>query len=250
MEKGQSKWYKSISNWIIIAACVILIPILIMNLSVMFQAKTNEEAVPSIFGYKPFMVLSGSMESKIRKGDLIITKVIENPNKLNINDVIAFRDAENTVTTHRIIDKVIEKGQTYFITKGDNNTSQDLNLVSLNDVEGIYVGRIPGVGSLMSSLSEPTTILIIVFGITIIFGMGFLISTKKQNAIERQEFLEYKRMKELEMLQKTESKKTSTSKPKKVSKESSTKAKESSKETVKKKTAKNDSKSKSHKTNN
>lgn len=194
MKKG-NKWYQSYSNWIVIVACVILIPMLIMNLSIMFQAKKDENVVPSVFGYKPFMVLSGSMETEIRKGDLIITKIID-PKKLKIDDVIAFRDAENTVTTHRIIDMVERNGETYFITKGDNNSSQDQNLVSLNDVEGIYVGRIPGIGSMMNSLAEPTTIIILILGITVIFGIAFTISNKKQREKEQLEFLEYKRMKE------------------------------------------------------
>lgn len=194
MKKG-NKWYQSYSNWVVIVACVILIPILIINLSIMFQAKKDENAVPSVFGYKPFMVLSGSMETEIHKGDLIITKIID-PKTLKIDDVIAFRDAENTVTTHRIIDMVERNGETYFITKGDNNSSQDRNLVSLNDVEGIYVGRIPGIGSIMNSLAKPTTIIIMVLGITVIFGIGFMISNKKQNEKEQLEFLEYKRMKE------------------------------------------------------
>ncbi len=201
--KTGKKWYQSVSNWIVIVACVVLIPILVVNLSIMFQAKTNEEAVPSIFGYKPFMVLSGSMETEIRKGDLIITKIVD-PTTLKKDDVIAFRDAAGTVTTHRIIDLVEENGSTYFITKGDNNSSQDRNLVELKDVEGIYVGRIPGIGSIMKSLSEPTTIVISVLVITLVFGVGFAISNKKQREIERQEFLEFKRMKELEELKKQE----------------------------------------------
>ena len=171
----------------------------------MFQAKTNEDAVPSIFGYKPFMVLSGSMETEIRKGDLIITKIVD-PTTLKKEDVIAFRDASGTVTTHRIIDLVIEDGKTYFITKGDNNSSQDRNLVELSDIEGIYVGRIPGIGSIMNSLSEPTTIIIVILGITMIFVIGFIISTKKQQEAERKEFLEYKKMKEQQEQQNLESK--------------------------------------------
>ena len=180
-----------------IVCAVILIPILVINLSIMFQAKTNEDVVPSIFGYKPFMVLSGSMETEIRKGDLIITKIVD-PSALQVDDVIAFRDAAGTVTTHRIIDVVVKDGKTYFITKGDNNSSQDRNLVELKDVEGIYVGRIPGIGSIMKKLSEPITIVVIAFIITIGFGIGFMISTKKRQEVERKEFLEYKRMKEME----------------------------------------------------
>ena len=49
---------------------------------------------------------------------------------------------------------------------------------------------------MMNSLSKPTTILIILMGITLIFVIGFTISNKKQRDIERKEFLEYKRLKE------------------------------------------------------
>lgn len=196
MNKKEKK-KKSTSDWIVTIACIILVPILIINLWIMVQSKTNQDKVPSVFGFKPFIVLSGSMEGKILKGDLIITRNID-PDTLKVNDIIAFRDAQGSVTTHRIIDEVEKDGERLFITKGDNNNTQDQNLVSLEDVEGLYVIRIPGVGSMMKSLSEPTTIMILVLGITILFGVGFMISTKKQQEKERLEFLEYKRMKELE----------------------------------------------------
>ncbi len=159
MKKG--KWYKKVSNWLIIVACIVLIPILILNLAIMYQANTNKDEVPSVFGYKPFIVLSGSMETEIHRGDLIITKIID-PAILKTDDVIAFRDAQETITTHRIIDIVEREGVTYFVTKGDNNNSQDQNLVEFEDVEGIYIGRIPSIGSLMNSLANPTTIVIVV----------------------------------------------------------------------------------------
>lgn len=195
--ENRKKWYQQVSNWVVIGACVILIPVIIMNLSIMFQAKANTNKVPSVFGIKPFMVLSGSMETEIKKGDLIITKEI-NPEELEIGKVIAFRDAAGTVTTHRIIDIVVKDGESFFITKGDNNSTQDRNLVSLKDVEGIYLFRIPGIGSMMKSLSQTTTIVILVLIITIVFVVGFIISNKKYVEEERAEFLEYKRRKELE----------------------------------------------------
>lgn len=235
MEKGK-KWYQIPSNWIIAVACIILIPILLMNLYIMFQAKTNVEEVPSVFGYKPFIVLSGSMETEIKRGDLIITKIVD-PTKLGVDDVIAFRDAEETITTHRIIDIVERNGETYFITKGDNNSSQDQNLVELSDVEGIYIMRIPGIGSMMKSLSEPTTILIIGLGITIIFVISFSISNKKQRELERQEFLEYKRMKEQEEAEKEEKKQPVKKTAKKPATEK--KATTSKKSTTTKTTSKN-----------
>lgn len=195
-KKGK-KWYKSFSNWLVLLACTVLFIILVMNIFIIVQSKTDKDKVPNVFGYKPFIVLSGSMEGKIHKGDLIITKMVD-PTTLKISDIIAFRDIENTVTTHRIIDIVENNGKTQFITKGDNNSTQDRNLVDLNDVEGIYVARIAGFGSIMNSLAEPTTILALAFLITIIFVIGFMISVQKDKKLEREEFLKYKMMKEYE----------------------------------------------------
>lgn len=212
--KEKKEWYKSAGNWFFIVACIILVPILIINLYIMIQSKLDSDKVPNVFGYKPFIVLSNSMEAEIHKGDLVLTKMID-PKKLKKNDVIAFRDAENTVTTHRIIDIVKKDGEKYFITKGDNNNTQDKNLVEFDDVEGIYIARFPSLGSMMKSLSDPVTILIVFFGITLIFVVGFSISNKRQRDLEHAEFLEYKRLKEKEQ----EEKKNSTrSKPKNDSK--------------------------------
>lgn len=194
-KKEVKKWYQSPSNLVIAIACIILVPMLIINLWIMIQSKTSPDKVPSIFGYKPFMVLTSSMEAEILKGDLIITKEVD-PGTLKVNDIIAFRDSEGTITTHRIIDEITRNNEKLFITKGDNNNSQDRNLVTMNDVEGKYVLRIPGVGSIMKALSEPSTIAIIILGITILFGIGFMISTKRQQELERLEFLEYKKAKE------------------------------------------------------
>lgn len=205
--KEDKRWYTSISNWLITIACIILIPILLINIYIMIASATNKDTIPSVFGYKPFIVLSGSMETEIHKGDLIITKIID-PDTLKIDDVIAFRDEANTVTTHRIIDIVEVEGVSYFITKGDNNSTQDQNLVEFKDVEGIYVTRIPGIGSMMDSLSKPLTLAILVSGITVIFVIGFAISNKKERDKERQEFLEYKLMKEKEKAQAAEKEKT------------------------------------------
>ncbi len=235
MEKNK-KWYKRISNLVIIIACVILIPILLINVWIIFQAKSDEDTIPSVFNYKPFIVLSGSMETEIHKGDLIITKMVD-PKTLKVDDVIAFRDAENTVTTHRIIDIVKDKNETYFVTKGDNNDSQDQNLVEYKDVEGLYVTRMPGIGSMMNSLSKPTTIIIVIMSVTMIFVIGFMISSKRQRDIEREEYLEYKRQKELEE-QKAKEKEEKSKKTKQTTKRNETKTKakkEDSKKTNSKK---------------
>ncbi|MCI8548668.1 MAG: signal peptidase I [Bacilli bacterium] len=193
----KKKWYNDISNWLAILITIILVPVLIINCSIIFQANTNEDKIPSVFGYKPFIVLSDSMESAIRKGDLIFVKNIE-PRKLVKDDVIAFRDSEGTVTTHRIIDIVENDGEKYFVTKGDNNNSQDQNLVEYKDVEGIYKMRLPVIGNIFNALASPTIIIILVLVITICFGLAFYASTKRQRDKEHEEYLALKKKKKLE----------------------------------------------------
>ncbi len=192
----EKKWYQKVSNWLFGIVVVILLSILAINIHITIQAKNNENVVPSVFGYRPFFVLSGSMEKEIHKGDLIITKIIE-PSTLKINDVIAFRDEENTVTTHRIIDMIERDGNTYFVTKGDNNNTQDQNLVEYKDVEGIYVGRVPLVGTMLNELAKPVNAVILVMGITIVFILLFQRTSRKIKLEEQAEFLAYKREKEL-----------------------------------------------------
>lgn len=193
----EKKWYKKISNWLTILTSIVLIPIVIINCIIMFQANTNKDKIPSVFGYKPFIVLSGSMENEIKKGDLIVVENI-NPEKLIKGDVIAFRDSENKVTTHRIIDLVESDNNVYFVTKGDNNNSQDQNLVEYSNVEGIYKFRLPAIGNIMNSLASPMVIVIIVLFITIIFILAFYVSIKGQRDREHQEFLNYKKQKAIE----------------------------------------------------
>ena len=101
---------------------IIVIPIILMSIIVMIKANKYPDKIPDIFGYKPMIVLSGSMETAIYTGDLVFVKIVDT-DKLNVGDVIAFRNEVDTVTTHRIINIVDKNGKRYFETKGDNNNT-------------------------------------------------------------------------------------------------------------------------------
>ena len=51
---------------------IICIPILVINLIIIIRGNMNPDRVPDVFGYKPFAVVSGSMETSINVGDLVI----------------------------------------------------------------------------------------------------------------------------------------------------------------------------------
>ena len=80
---------------------IIFLPILIINTTLIIKSYLKPSEAPSFLGYKPFIVLSGSMEPTIMTGDLAIIKN-ENVDNLKVGDIIAFKN-DTSVITHRIV---------------------------------------------------------------------------------------------------------------------------------------------------
>lgn len=102
-----------------------------------------------VFSIYPSVVLTGSMEPKIKPGDMIlIDKICESKEieELKEGDIITFHK-DNIVITHRIIGKTTDEEENIlFKTKGDNNSEENLRLVEPKEVIGKYVGVVPKVG--------------------------------------------------------------------------------------------------------
>ena len=175
----------------------ILLIILMMNVYVIIQTKSKPNSVPSIFGYKPFIVLSGSMETEIYVGDLVFVKEV-NPSTLKVNDIIAFRDSENFVTTHRIINILnIDKGRC-FETKGDNNNTKDESIVCPDSIEGKYHFKISKVGNAILFIQQPLGFIVLMLTLLIICIFIYLISNKKiSNQISDEEWKEFEEFKKI-----------------------------------------------------
>ncbi len=178
--------------------------ILVIAGIIMFKANTDPDKVPDVFGYKPMIVLSGSMETSIHTGDLVFVKMVDTT-ILKKGDVIAFRNEEDTVTTHRIVEIVFEDGKQYFKTKGDANNAEDTNLVAMEDVEGLYVGRIAKAGNFLMFMQKPMGLFIVLLVILVVGLLWLYIISKrddkkysKEEEKDRLEFEEFKRKRELE----------------------------------------------------
>ena len=157
----------SVGKIIKIVFFIIAIPLLIMACIIMYKANKYPDKVPDVFGIKPMIVLSGSMETSIYTGDLVFVRMVDT-DTLKENDVIAFRNEENKVTTHRIIEVIKENGQTLYRTKGDNNSSEDANLVKTSDVEGIYFYRIAELGNFLMFMQQPIGLAVVLLFILVV----------------------------------------------------------------------------------
>lgn len=176
-----------------IVLLIILLPILLVNLVIMFKAITNKDEVPGIFGIKPMIVMTNSMHPEIEAGDLILIKDV-NTSTLKVGDIISFRESDRTVTTHRIIKINTTNDTKEFTTKGDNNNTPDKDSVKESNVEGIFIKRIPYLGSYINYIQTPAGIAIISLS-TILICLVIALVSKNNNKEIDIEYEEYKRNK-------------------------------------------------------
>ena len=165
--------------------CIILIPILIVNVTLLVKSYTNTEDVPSIGGWLPLIVLTDSMYPEIASGDLILCTTVE-AEDVKVKDVISFFDpmgSGTAVVTHRVIEIVEKDGELSFRTKGDNNNAEDQVLVPAGNLVGLYQSRIPGAGSVaMFMQTTPGLIVCVVLPIILLVGYDVLRRRKYDKA--------------------------------------------------------------------
>ena len=181
--KGNCKTPIKVLQCVVVAILVFLVFICI---SVFIQIRVNPNKIPSIFGYKPFVVLSGSMEAEIFKGDLVVTREVD-AESLQKNDIVAFRDSENHVVTHRVVDIVDENGEKRLVTKGDNNNNNDSDMVNVKDVEGKYLFKMSGFGNFVMIMQEPLTLVVVLVVILVAGGIWMMLGKNKLSKDEREE---------------------------------------------------------------
>ena len=105
-------------------ACVLVYIVIFLSLAI---------ASPILFGYRPVVVLSPSMQPAYPVGSIIYYKKAAFED-ISVGDVITFRLGDSSLGTHRVVEIDVEKKS--FTTKGDNNPSNDINPVEYSRVAG------------------------------------------------------------------------------------------------------------------
>jgi len=86
---------------------------------------------------------TGSMKPVLGSNSTLLLKKIECIKKLNIGDIIYFKDLKlnNSPIVHRIIGKQIINGVEYYKVKGDNNDNYD-GLITKENIKYLVIGII------------------------------------------------------------------------------------------------------------
>lgn len=114
--------------------------------------------VPSFLGYKPFIVVSGSVQTDVRLGDFVVSK---NEKNLEQGDVVVVKTDKRKATTYSI--KSIDEKN----LKLENDTGDFLEL-SKDSIEGKMVLDIRTLGEVFLLMRNPIIITIfIILGIIV-----------------------------------------------------------------------------------
>lgn len=158
---------KKISKWKVISKKTIRIILIILCGAVLginvYLTNANRlmgNSLPMPFGYGAAVVLSGSMEPEMSKGDLIVVKELE---AYREKDIVVYQ-SKSSLVVHRIIsidgDAVI--------TQGDANNAPD-DPINLSAIKGKVLLRIPYVGRVVNLIKTPIgTISIVAIAILLI----------------------------------------------------------------------------------
>ena len=160
----------------------IVLIIFIYNLIVISISSLNNNQDLEIFGQKYYIISTNSMFPAINKYDVVVCKNVKQ-NELKVGDVITYQ-INDEVITHRI-SRIEEQDQTYYYTKGDNNTEEDKKKITFNDIKGKEIYVIPKFGKVIKIISNKITLLCIILVILIVFLIQISRDEKLDNRREK-----------------------------------------------------------------
>ncbi len=105
----------------LISVCLMMVVAVACSLLCTFLVS----GVPTIFGIRPMIVVSGSMEPVLPVGSLVVTKAVT-ADEVEVGDVVGYWTGNrfigvNPIILHRVI-AITEEG---YLLKGDNNETAD-----------------------------------------------------------------------------------------------------------------------------
>lgn len=108
---------------------------------------------PILLGWKPQVVLSGSMEPGIPVGSLVYIQQKTDVEEIRAGDVIAYRLGEKAAVLHRVVR--VEEEERCFTTKGDANPAVDPGEVSFGQYMGKLAFCVPLAGYAAAAVQHP-----------------------------------------------------------------------------------------------
>ena len=169
--------------------------IFILSMYIIFEVFIPDQTV-KVFGFKPYNVMTQSMEPVLNVNDMIIVKNFK-VEELEVDDIITFYsdidyNGEEEIITHYIY-SIIEDAPGEFTIRTNRYYSEDQTPVAdtwrldENDVLGLYSFKIPYLGYVTEFLKSPFGIAAIVVNAGIIITIVYMIKRDKREKLKSNE---------------------------------------------------------------
>ena len=160
------KAQKSIQK--VVSAVITVIPCLAAVICFTSIIGTLLHDDPSVFGFRCFFVMTGSMEPTLPTGSLVFTR--KSPDgQYRTDDIITFisedPSIEGSSNTHRIVEVRTEEGGVRYVTKGDANSVADACTVPPENIQGrvvFHTGKMTWVGKAVNFIMAPQGFLLVI----------------------------------------------------------------------------------------
>ena len=155
-KSGVRWWFSRIVSYALLAVMLMILAVTVV--------------LPRVAGATPYTILTSSMRPAYPPGTLVVVKPVD-PHQLGVGTPITYQFASGLpeLVTHRIVAiRQSGAGELTFITRGDNNGSDDENPVQVGQIRGKLWYAIPYMGYVNNWLNgeqRKITVTIIVIGL-------------------------------------------------------------------------------------
>jgi len=152
---------------------------LLFSLFVRISSAGNDT---TFFGYKPLHIVSGSMETDIRTGSIILSKRADF-SALRVGDIVSYDNGQELIT-HRVV-AVNPDGS--LRAKGDANTRADETAITAENVKFVLVATMNWTAPVAAALHGPAgmvLILLLLADVVQFCVIMLLVKRRRQRATE------------------------------------------------------------------
>ena len=177
----------------VVTALIAVFAVFVMVFTIISVNTVGRDA--DFFGYKPYIVLSDSMQDTFAVGDLAVSKKVD-PETLQPGDIVTFESIDpanyGEVVTHKIREITTYEGKQAFVTYGTTTGVDDTYPALFENVIGEYVFKLPKMGYFFNFLKSPSgyfLVILIPFAILILAQALHFFKLVRQYKAEQQEEL-------------------------------------------------------------
>lgn len=157
--------------WSILGSIFLAISIIILIFCIYIAVKSKQTGEDIyILGYKPYIISTGSMEPTLKVRGFVLIKEVPYE-EIKKDDIISFVPEE---IGQSVCHKVVEVTDEGFITKGDNNFTNDIGTITKEEYKGKLVFYSNIYANAYYAITEGNPVIVI--GLFIFFIIGIVLA--------------------------------------------------------------------------